>query len=281
MSIAYYNGDFCDFSEIKIPLTDRSIFFGDGIYDAAIGKNGSVYLEKEHIDRFFGNADKLDIPINITRAELSDLIQKIIKKNVFEEYFIYIQLSRFSSERIHSYPNTQHSNLLITLRAHSLPDPNKELKLITLPDLRYSMCDVKTLNLLPAVLASRKASEAECDEAVFIRDGFVTECAHSNIHIIKDGVLYSHPNGKYILPGITRKRLLYFCEEFGVPVRESRFTLSELKGADEVLVTSTTKLALKATEIDGENVGKCSSLVGKKLIAALFRDFEKKSMLKF
>ena len=276
MSIAYYNGDFCDLSDIKIPLTDRSIFFGDGIYDAAIGKNGGVYLEKEHLDRFFCNAEKLNIPINQTRAELSNLIRKLIQKNLFEEYFIYIQLSRFSDERTHAYPDTKSSNLLITLREHSLPCPDKKLKLITLPDIRYSMCDVKTLNLLPAVLASRKASDAECDEAVFIRDGFVTECAHSNIHVIKDGVLYTHPNGKYILPGITRKRLLHFCNELGVPVRESRFTLSELKSADEVLVTSTTKLGLKATEIDGENVGKCTSWVGKKLISALFQDFEKK-----
>lgn len=281
MSIAYYNGDFFDFSEVRIPLTDRSVFFGDGIYDAAIGKYGRVYLEREHLDRLFGNAERMGIPINMSRAELSSLIRELIQRNGFEEYFIYIHLSRFSHERTHSYPTCERSNLLITLRKHSLPEPDKELKLITLPDLRYSMCDVKTLNLLPAVLASKKAEDAGCDEAVFIRDGFVTECAHSNIHIIKDGILYTHPNGKFILPGITRKRLLYFCELLSVPYEERPFSREELCEADEVLVTSTTKLCLRAVEIDGEKVGNCDSGIGKRLIFALFEDFKKKSVLKF
>ncbi len=276
MSIAYYNGDFCDFSKVRVPLSDRAVFFGDGIYDAAIGREGRVYLEDDHLDRFFSNAAKIGIPIKTKRKELSELIRSLISKNGFDEYFIYLQLTRFSKERTHSYPNTEISNLLITLKEHSLPAPDKELKLITLPDLRYSMCNVKTLNLLPAVLASKKAEEAGCDEAVFVRDGAVTECAHSNIHIIKDGVLYTHPNGKFILPGITRKRLLYFCERLGVPIKETPFTKSELYCADEVLVTSTTKLCLKATELDGKSVKNCDSVVGKKLISALFEDFSKK-----
>lgn len=276
MSIAYYNGDFCDFSSVRIPLSDRSIFFGDGIYDAAIGKGGGIYLEKEHLDRFFSNAEKMNIPIKVKRNELSALIRKLISENGYEEYFIYMQLSRFGKARTHSYPDTEESNLLITVKEHTLPDPSNELKLITLPDIRYSMCDVKTLNLLPAVLASKKAEESGCDEAVFVRDGVVTECAHSNIHIIKHGVLYTHPNGKFILPGITRGRLLYFCQMLGIKTIEIPFTVSELYGADEVLVTSTTKLCQNATEIDGKTLQKSNSLVGKMLISALFEDFFKK-----
>ena len=276
MSIAYYNGDFCDFSQVRIPLSDRCVFFGDGVYDAAIGKNGRIYLEKEHLDRFFTNARKMGIPIKMSREELSSLMAELIAKNGFREYFIYLQLTRFSEERTHSYPDTEKSNLLITVKEHTLPNPDKELSLITVPDVRYSMCDVKTLNLLPAVLASRRACESGCDEAVFVRDGYVTECAHSNIHVIKDKILYTHPNGKFILPGITRARLLYFCEKLGIVSREVPFTPYELKEADEVLVTSTTKLCLKAGKIDEKNVGKYSSEVGKKLIFALREDFFKK-----
>jgi len=276
MSIAYYNGDFCDFSSVRIPLTDRAVFFGDGIYDAAIGRDGGIYLEEEHLERFFSNAEKMNIPVNIGKAELSALIRRLIDENGYGEYFIYMQLSRYGEERAHSYPETDRSNLLITLKEHRLPDPEGELRLITLPDLRYSMCDIKTVNLLPAVLASKKAEEAGCDEAVFVRDGNITECAHSNIHIIKDGALYTHPNGSFILPGIMRARLIYFCGKLGITVRELPFTLDELYSADEVLVTSTTKLCQRAMEIDGKRVENTSSEVGKTLISALFRDFSKK-----
>ncbi len=276
MSIAYYNGDFCDFSSVRIPLTDRSVFFGDGIYDAAIGVEGGVYLEDEHFDRFFSNAERMGIPIKIKRSELSALIRRLISENGYECYFIYMQLSRFGEARTHTYPDTESSNLLITLREHSLPNPDKELKLITLPDVRYSMCDIKTLNLIPAVLASKKAEELGCDEAVFIRDGIVTECAHSNVHIIRDGILYTHPNGKFILPGITRARLIYFCNKLGIEVRELPFTKSELYCADEILVTSTTRLCQRATEIDGKFLQKTESSVGKMLISSLYEDFSKK-----
>lgn len=276
MSIAYYNGDFSDFSDVRIPLSDRSVFFGDGIYDAAIGRGGQVYLEKEHLDRFFSNAERTDIPVKVDREELSAIIRRLIEKNGYEGYFIYIQLSRFSQARTHSYPDTENSNLLVTLKEHTLPSPTKELRLITLPDVRYSMCNVKTLNLLPAVMASKEAERKGCDEAVFIRNGFVTECAHSNIHIVKNGILYTHPNGNFILPGITRQRLLHFCVKLGIEAREAPFTASDLYSADEVLVTSTTKLCQKATEIDGKSVGNSDSEVGKSLIAALFEDFYKK-----
>jgi D-alanine transaminase len=138
------------------------------------------------------------------------------------------------------------------------------------------MCNVKTLNLLPAVLASKKAEESGCDEAVFIRDGIVTECAHSNIFTVKDGIVYTHPKGPHILPGITRKRVLYFCEQLGIECHEKKFTKSELLTADEILVTSTTKLCVRADEIDKSGVGhknRRSSIAAELIIKALEEDF--------
>ena len=272
MSIAYYNGDFCDFSDVKIPLTDRCVFFGDGIYDAAIGKNGFVYLEKEHLDRFFGNAERLNIRLSVSRNELSKLLSEIISINGFEQYFLYFQLSRTSGERTHSYSADSSSSLLITAKPHHLTDKEQRLKLITAEDIRYKMCNVKTLNLLPAVIASKKAEELGCDEAVFIRDGIVTECAHSNVFIIKDETLYTHPEGPYILPGITRKRVLYLCDKLGIEYREKEFTKNDLVSADDVLITSTSKLCVKTKLIDGiEIAGK--SAVADAIIDAVISDF--------
>ncbi len=275
MSIAYYNGNFCDFSNVRIPLSDRCVFFGDGVYDAAIGKNGAVYLEKEHIDRFFENAERLKIKLSLSKAELSQLLKEVIKKNSFEEYFLYFQLTRTLGERLHAYTEDSGSSLLITVKPHKLPPHEKKLKLITTEDIRYRMCNVKTLNLLPAVLASKNAEERGCDEAVFIKDGFVTECAHSNIFAVKDGVLYTHPNGPLILPGITRKRVLFFCDRLGIEYKEKEFTKEQLFTADEILVTSTTKLCLKADEIDGVKISKGNAKfsVSDAIMQALREDF--------
>ncbi len=270
---AYYNGVFCSFSDVKIPLTDRCVFFGDGIYDAAIGRHGNIYLEDEHIERFFYNANAIDIPLNMTKETLGNLLHKLIEYSDLNEYFIYFQLTRYSNERRHSYNDTPISNLLITIKEHQLPSSDKCLMLSTENDIRHNMCNIKTLNLLPAVIASKKAESSGCDEAVFIRDGKITECAHSNIAIVKNGTLFTHPKGPYILPGITRDRMLYMCRQLSIPYKEMPFTYSELKEADAVLVTSTTKLCLKANRIDGLNVRNDADGVSEKLIFALRKDF--------
>jgi D-alanine transaminase len=275
MSIAYYNGIFCDFEDVRIPLSDRAVFFGDGIYDAAMGRDGKIYLEEEHLDRFFSNAKKLAIPLNLTKSELSYLLHELILKNGFDEYFLYFQLTRHSSERIHAYPYTDKSNLLITLKKQSLPPADKKISLISREDIRYSMCDVKTLNLLPAVMASRVAEDAGCGEAVFIRDGIVTECAHSNVAIVKNGVVYTHPLSKFILPGITRARMLSLCERNKIPYCEKAFGYDDMTEADEILITSTTKLCLTASKIDGIEIKNCKSQVGNILKTALREDFLK------
>ena len=273
MSIAYYNGEFCEYSELKIPLTDRSIFFGDGIYEACIGHSGGVYLFDRHIDRLFSNAKKLSIPLSFNRKELFSVIRSLIVKNGFREYFIYLQLTRFAPDRIHAYPDTEKSNLLITLKEHRLPSPDTALSLISEEDIRYGMCDVKTLNLLPAVIASKKAEGLGCGEAVFIRDGYVTECAHSNISVIKDGTLYTRPLDRYILPGITRARLLFMCERLGIPTKEIPFTYLDMLSADEVIISSTTKLILRSNSLDKFDIGGKNIPLFLKLYDSLHTDF--------
>ena len=273
MSIAYYNGKFLDTSEVRIPLSDRCIFFGDGIYDAAIGKDGLVYLENEHINRFFKNAARIDIPLPFTKEELSELIRELIYRNNFPQYFIYFQLTRSSAERCHAYPKNEPPNLLMTIKPLILPDEKFKVKLTCTEDLRYSMCDIKTLNLLPAVLASKRAETLGCHESVFIRDGIVTECAHSNIFIVKNGTFYTHPNGQFILPGITRKKVIELCAEMNIPCIEKPFGKQDLFAADEVLITSTSKLCLRASEIDGFSFEHGNNSVADAVISALQIDF--------
>ena len=247
---AYYNGFFGKAEDIRIPICDRAIFFGDGIYDAAIGRNGKIFLLEEHIQRFISNARALDLPLPLPENEIRELLQAMAKEADKSGFFIYFQLTRFSTLRTHSYPDTEKSNLLITTTPLIPPAKSKSIKLISAPDVRYKLCHIKTLNLLPAVLASKAAERLSADETVFYRDGIVTECAHSNIHIVRSGTVITHPTDCNILPGISRRHLLRCCEAAGIPFSERPFTLAELKSADEVIVTSSSKISLTAEKVD-------------------------------
>ena len=128
-------------------------------------------------------------------------------------------------------------------------------KCITVEDKRFFYCNIKTINLLPAVMANEKAMEAGCDEAIFHRGERVTECSHSNVHILKNGTLYTAPCDELILPGITRAHILNICRQNGIPVVEEPFTLEEMMEADEIFFSSSSALTCRIGEIDGRKVG--------------------------
>ena len=271
MAFAYYNGVFGDFNDIKIPLSDRSVFFGDGIYDAAIGRDGNIYQEDLHLARFFGNAKRVGIPVSYTEKELSDLLRETIKRSGIKEFFLYFQATGHLSERVHAPRDKDTSNLLITVKPFSLHEKQKELELVSFPEIRQNFCDIKTLNLLGSVLASERAVSEGCDEAVFVRGETVTECAHSNIFIISDGKLITHPANERILPGITRKTVLLVAKKLGIDTEERPFSLSELFSASDVIITSTSKLALRAKSLDGIALSEQKSRACEAIIDEMFK----------
>ena len=258
MSIAYYNGKFLPINEVRIPLTDRAIFFGDGIYEALIARGGKPHLLMKHIDRFFTNASLLGLTFDKSREELIALIDNSILLSGEESAFVYFQLTKYAEKRIHACPKTDKYNFLITVTDVPPPSPEKRLKLVTYPDLRYEYCNIKTLNLLPSVIASEYAERKGADEAVFYRGSTVTECAHSNISAIIGGILYTHPKDRHILPGIAREALLEECRRHGIPKREEPFTREMLYSADALLVTSSTKICSLADTVDGKKISDSS-----------------------
>lgn len=270
---AYYNGSFMKREEVRIPLTNRSVFFGDAVYDAAIGRNGNIFMLYEHIDRLLLGAQALSISVGYTREELRELLLKLVALSEIRDsdYFVYFQLSRSLSERRHSYPDGCGSSLLITVTPITLLPEKRRLELVSYPDVRYGLCNVKTVNLLPAVLASKYAEDMGADEAVFIREGTVTECAHSNAHIIRGGILYTHPESCRILSGISRRHLLDVCRRSGIEYREQPFSPDEMKQAEAVLVTSASKLCLKAARVDDAEYGEC--LLADYLLEKMRRDY--------
>ena len=160
------------------------------------------------------------------------------------------------------------------LKPAEISDGTQPIRLITLEDTRFLHCNIKTLNLIPSCVATEKAKQAGCQEAVFYRPGGrVTECAHSNVHIIKDGKLVTAPTDNLILPGIARAHLIRMCKKLEIPVSETPYTLEDLFAAEEVIVTSSSNLCLYANEIDGKPVGGKNPELLEKLRKALLDEF--------
>jgi len=253
--LGYYNGTYGPLDEMTVPMNDRASWFGDGVYDAGPCRNYHIFALDEHVDRFFRNADALKIIMPVSKEELKDLLSRLVQKMDTGNLFVYYQVTRGTGTRKHTFTEGK-GNLWITLTPAEISDGHTPIQLVTTEDTRFFHCDIKTLNLIPSVMASQKATEAGCAEAVFYRPGGrVTECAHSNIHILKNGILYTAPTDHLILPGIARAHLLRACSALDIPFREQAFSLQELFEADEVIVTSSSNLCLRADQIDGIRVG--------------------------
>lgn len=254
--IAYYNGTMGPPEELTVPFLDRACFFGDGVYDATMSSNGVVYLLDEHVDRLYRSAEMIGIRIPYTKPELSDIIRNAASRVDNRHSVVYFQVTRGTAPRTHCFPPAYvPANLWVMVSPKKLRDFSTPIQLTSMEDLRYLYCNVKTLNLLPNVLANQKAMEAGCYETVFHRGDVVTECSHSNISILKDGVVYTHPNDEYILPGIAKNHFFIACDKLGIPVVQRPFTLAELYEADEVFVTSSTNFCSYADTFEGTPVG--------------------------
>lgn len=273
-NLGYYNGKYGLIEEMQIPMLDRVCWFGDGIYDATYAHNHKIFDMDAHLNRFYNSAKFLDINMPIERAELEKLLNDLVQKVDSGDQFVYMQVTRGSGLRGHIYAEDIKANLWITLTPSPVADTYKKINLITFEDKRFEYCNVKTLNLIPSCLAATAADRADCDEAIFHRGDIVTECAHSNCSIFKDGKVITHPLTNHILPGTARLRLLAFAEKLGYGVEEREYTLDELMNADEVVVHSTGSFCLAAATVDGKPVGGKAPEMLKNIQDALVADFE-------
>lgn len=272
-NLGYYNGKFGELEEMTIPMSDRVCFFGDGVYDATYSRNYKIFSVDEHIDRFFNSAKLLEINLPVTKEELKELLYEMVKKMDSGENFVYFQATRGSGVRDHLFPENGKANLWINIFHRDIVDINKKVKLITMEDTRFLHCNIKTLNLIPAVIASQRAKEKGCDETVFHRNGRVTECAHSNVHIIRNGTFLTAPTDNLILPGIARCHIIRACKKLGIPVSETPYTVEELMNADEVMISSAGSLCLGAVEVDGKPVGGKAQDILKAIQNEVLREF--------
>lgn len=273
-NLGYYNGTYDELENMRIPMGDRVCFFGDGVYDATYSRNYNIFAVDEHIARFYNSAQFLQIHLPCTQEEMKALLCEMVSKMDTGNNFIYFQASRACDPvRNHTFSEDSKANIWINIYPKEILDIYKKVSLITMEDIRFYHCNIKTVNLIPAVMASQKAKEAGCFEAVFHRNGRVTECAHSNVHIFKDGCLITAPTDNLILPGIARKHIIKACGQLGIPVAERPYTLDELFDADEVMVSSAGALCLAAEKVDGRQVGGKAPDLLKKLQDTLLNEF--------
>lgn len=254
--IGYYNGEIGPLEEMKIPMLDRAVYFGDGCYDAAMFSNNRIFALEDHLDRFYNSCRLLEIPFDMEREALTKELQKCIDANELSEGMIYWQCSRGTYYRSHNFPpETVKPNLMIFTVPDQIVPMDTTYKLISMEDTRFLHCNIKTLNLIPSVIAYQRCIEAGCQETLFHRQDRVTECAHSNVLILKDGTLHTPPRDNLILPGITLKHLIILAKENNIPVIEAPFSMEELKNADEVIISNSGAFCIRADELDGKPIG--------------------------
>ncbi|MFA9457260.1 D-amino-acid transaminase [Halalkalibacter sp. AB-rgal2] len=236
--------------ELSIPFDDRGYYFGDGIYEVIRLYNGKPFALDDHLTRLIESAEKLDLPTQ-QRDSIKQTILTLIEKNKPIDGSIYIQITRGSEPRNHLYSRETKPTVLGFIQP--LPSKTKsEARVWLEPDIRWLRCDIKSINLLGNVLAKRKAADHGCDEAILHRDTVLTEGSSSNVFLVKDQVLYTHPATNLILNGITRQIIIRLAKEHGLDVIEEPFPYEVLEHADEAFLTSTMVEVMPITEIEGE-----------------------------
>ena len=255
-NIAYYNGRTSSIEDMSVPMNDRACYFGDGVYDATIALNHVPLAMSDHIDRIYRSAALAEIPLSMPKEEMRGILQGLIDQVEGDELMLYWQVTRGTGMRGHAFDAIEGGpNLWAFVKPGALKDPYRTYQCITMEDTRFFYCNIKTLNLMPSVIAAQHAAEAGCYETIFHRGDRVTECAHSNVHILRGGVFQTAPCDELILPGITRAHIIAICKKLGIPVREEPFTLREMMEADEVFLSSSTAPTSRVDVIDGQPVG--------------------------
>lgn len=259
--IAYVNGRYVPHRSAAVHVEDRGYQFSDGVYEVCEIWNGFVVDETRHLDRLERSLRELLMAMPMARAALKVVIREVVRRNRVRDGLVYLQVTRGVSPRDHAFPPKGTAPSLV-VTAKSVPQQKGDrlaaegVGVITLPDNRWERVDIKSVSLLPNVLAKQKAKEAGAREAWFVdRDGFVTEGSSTSAWIVTpDGVLVTRPNGTGILPGITKVTAAEVARRAGFKVEERKFTVAEAKAAREAFITAASTVVMPVVRIDGEAV---------------------------
>jgi len=259
MAVVYLNGEYLPLDKATVSVEDRGFLFADGIYEVVRYYGGRPFQLDAHMRRLERSAQGARLPLAPDVANLPHILGHLVAENALDDTEFYIECTRGAAHpRGHAFPAKPQPLLLVMpLPLHALPSDawTKGIKAITVPDLRWHHCDIKSIMLLPNVMAKTQAREQGAFEAILVRDGVVTEGSSTNMWAVLDGTLATHPSGPHILGGITREVVLSLAADLELKVHESAFTAQEMHRAEEVFLTSTTSEVLPIGQVDGHIIG--------------------------
>ena len=241
-------------------IEDRGYQFGDGIYEVIRIYDGYMYMEKEHLDRLWVSAEKIRMTLPFTREELSQRLHRLAQEVGLENARVYFQVTRGTAKpRLHDFPDPKEVQpvLMADIQPASRPSAKQNIGIRAgfVEDKRWLHCDIKSISLLGNIMALDEAQQKGYDEAVLVRDGIVTEASASNLWMVKDEVLYTHPDGNLVLPGIAKIKIRELVKALGIELKEEAFTEKELLAADECFKTSSVAEIMPIIEIDNQTIG--------------------------
>lgn len=251
--IGYLNGRFSPLEQVCISPEDRGYLFGDGVYEVIRAYHGKPAFWEDHFSRLLRSAGAIKLPLLFEHNTFFELLESGIGQSGYSEAKIYVQVTRGVAPRDHAFPSTVPPTVFMAFSEMSdLPEDYKGsgVRTITVPDIRWGRCDIKSLNLLPNVLAKQQAREAHAFEAIFIREGRVMEGATSNLFMVRHTSVVTPLINHQVLAGVTQQKVLELSRHMGGRVECRPISLEELRSADEVFLTGTTIEVLPVKQID-------------------------------
>ena len=279
--IVYLNGEFMPVEEARIPVLDRGFIFGDGVYEVIPVYSKRPFRLDEHLRRLQYSLDKIRIANPHTAEEWQRLTGEIVKRNDGEDQSVYLQVTRGVAKRDHAFPKGIKPTVFMMSSPLVTPAPalvESGVACVTAEDYRWLNCDIKSVSLLGNCLQRQLSADAGAAETILFRDGNLTEASSSNVFVVKDGRLLTPPKDNLVLPGITYDVVLEIAHarEFEVEIRA--VTVAEVRDADEIWVTSSTKEVLAVTTLDGKPVGDGKPGPLFRRMHALYQQFKKDHM---
>ena len=262
--LVYLNGQYVPVDEATISALDRGFIFGDGIYEVWRVVRGQLFEPARHQARLERGLSELRIarPADGTFERITAIAERLLKENALTDgdATLYVEITRGTAPRTHFFPPGDTTPTLLVMANAFTPSDARftGTRVITQPDVRWLRCDLKTVQLLPNVLARQAATEAGASEAIFVRDGTITEGTHTTVFAVIDGVLRTHPASHLVLPGVTRDIVLELAPDAGVRVREVAIGVEELSRATELFLTGTTTDVTPVVSVDGRPIGEGS-----------------------
>ena len=257
MSLAYLNGEYLPLEECKVSVLDRGFIFGDAIYELIPIYNKKPFYLNAHLARLMRSLNQVQINSPHNDAGWKVIVDQLVEKSGLEQLYVYIQVTRGVAPRDHAFPANIEPTVFAMIGAWPKASDEiytKGLTAVTVQDMRWDRCDIKVTSLLANVMKKQEAVEGEAHEAIFIRNGFVLEGSATNVFIVKNRQIKTAPKNNLILPGITRDVVVEVINDLQWPFIEEAATEQELREADEVWITSSTKECVPVTMLDSKPV---------------------------